>query len=228
VKILSIKYGVKGSVVRFSFFIFTLILPICVGATELPSAQDIQKAQQHYQDKMRQFKQEAVVVPSMPNMSQISMPKVNHSLNEIFQKAKQPIFLTKAKQPYKLLVFASFSMPKTSLKRLVRQTALAGGTVLMRGLVSDHNGKPSFKATQLKVSALKLDKKQGFAIDPTIFKKYHIEKIPAFIIEHTGLDIVYGDVSLDYALKDMLNHSSKNKGVIQPYLQQLQHRGFFK
>lgn len=214
------------------------LLPyMAISAEHLPSAQQIQQAQQKSSAKLKQFQQDKVAVPSFPKMDKI-MKKTNQKgdLAELFKRASKPkaverlTALSTTKNKHRLIVFASFSIPKASLKMLLKQTAIAGGTVLMRGLVLSEgdNPKPSFAQTKFKTAALDVKKHEGFAIDPTIFRKYQVDQVPAFVIEDADLDVVYGDVSLDYALQYMLDHSLKNKPIIQSYLSKLTHQGFFK
>jgi len=225
--------------VRFNILIF-LLFPIIsqAQANPMPSEQDIKAAKASYKQKMEHFNASKVSVPSFPNMP-ILMSKTiqNHTvLNDLFENASNSKSYQKItqkaliKSSSSLIIFTSFSMPNASLKRLIQQAQKAGGTVLMRGLVmsKEKDSKPSFRETRLKISTLKLRENEGFAVDPTIFEEYHIEKVPAFVIQHSGMDVVYGDVSLDYALHYMETHWPKNESIIQPYLNKLKHQGFFK
>jgi len=233
------KFGERENAVRFNWLIFILFLPcMAMSAEHMPTAQDIQQAKQKSSHKLSQFDADKVAVPSFPNMDKVmaSSPHQKGDLTELFKRASQPkafeklTALPKPANKHQLIVFASFSIPEASLKKLLEQTSQAGGTVLMRGLVfsQGNDPKPSFLQTKLKTAALHMKKHEGFAIDPTIFQKYHIEQVPAFVIEDAGLDVVYGDVSLDYALHYMLEHAPKNKPLIQGYLSKLSHQGFFK
>ena len=96
-------------------------------------------------------------------------------------------------QEPELLVFVSFSMPETSLKTLAQQVRKADGKLIFRGLV---NG--SFKLMSEKLRHLG----EEVWIDPTLFAKYKITKVPTFIYRGRRLT---GNVTLDYALKKMRN-----------------------
>ncbi len=85
-------------------------------------------------------------------------------------------------------------------------------TVLFnRGLVNN-----SFKDTTQAVYALIKEKRQGgLMLDPTLFKKFNITQVPAFVmVDHSNLsqplcskyDVVYGNVSLEYALRKFANN----------------------
>jgi len=105
-----------------------------------------------------------------------------------------------------LLIFASFSMPEQSLRQLIAEVHRVNGHLIMRGLVNN-----SFKDTTREIYRLIQDSRQGgVAIDPTLFKKFNIEKVPAFVVvDHHDLsrqlcakyDVIYGNVSLEYALR---------------------------
>lgn len=88
-----------------------------------------------------------------------------------------------------LLIFVSFSMSMATLKQLSQQADQAGGKLVFRGLINN-----SFKATIPKLKELGSE----VLIDPTLFRTYKVDKVPAFVLSH---DILYGNVSLSYALK---------------------------
>ncbi len=102
-----------------------------------------------------------------------------------------PAFADNVVKEPELLVFVSFSMPKSSLKTLAKQVNKADGKLVFRGLV---NG--SFKQMAEKLKELG----EEVWIDPTLFEKYKITAVPTFI--HMGRRLT-GNVSLDYALKQM-------------------------
>ena len=109
--------------------------------------------------------------------------------------------------PCPMAIFISFSMPKESMRLWVSQAEKIGASVYLRGLVNN-----SFKDTVLAVKALLHDQKGGVLIDPTIFKKHGITQVPAVVFVSKGnASIVYGDVTLDYALERI------NKEINDPY-----------
>jgi conjugal transfer pilus assembly protein TrbC len=118
----------------------------------------------------------------------------------------------------KILVFVSFSMPKTSLKALAQEAAMHNAVLIMRGLKND-----SFKDTQeafmdvmvIKTEDYKNPEKnniqgQGFEINPNLFEEYKIKKVPVFVLlkkRHLELGRLSGNVSLAFAaekLKEVL------------------------
>jgi conjugal transfer pilus assembly protein TrbC len=106
-----------------------------------------------------------------------------------------------------ILIFVSFSMPKESLKGWIAQAKKIGASVYIRGLVNN-----SFKDTTKAVSELIQDQPGGLLIDPTFFKKYFIAEVPAVVVtSDDSFDVVYGDVTLDYALEKLNQGSSKKE-----------------
>jgi len=105
-----------------------------------------------------------------------------------------------------LLIFVSFSMPQESLHQLLIEAHKMGGNLILRGLVNN-----SFKDTvQAVYHLVQNDNQGGMGIDPTLFKKFNITQVPAFVmVDHNDLsqplctkyDVVYGNVTLEYALR---------------------------
>jgi type-F conjugative transfer system pilin assembly protein TrbC len=101
----------------------------------------------------------------------------------------------------RLLIFVSFSMPMATLKQLNLQAQEVGGKLVFRGLI-----KSSFKATIPQLKELGSE----VLIDPTLFRTYKVNQVPAFVLQERSPtfpgeavrhDILYGNVSLPYALK---------------------------
>lgn len=111
-----------------------------------------------------------------------------------------------------LFVLVSLSMPASSLDRLAAQAAKARGTLVLRGVV-DNSLK---KTAELTAEVLRRHPGAQFQIDPTLFRRFGVEQVPAFVLSARreddgtcGKDCdanstfvrVAGDVSLDYALE---------------------------
>lgn len=90
-------------------------------------------------------------------------------------------------------IFISFSMPKTSIKQWIEQADKANVQVYLRGFVKD-----SFKQTVIESSEIISESSPGFILDPKMFDKFKIEKVPAVVFEEKGHEpiIVYGDIGL--------------------------------
>lgn len=105
-----------------------------------------------------------------------------------------------------LLIFVSFNMPEESLRQLIADAHRVGGRLVIRGLVNN-----SFKDTTQAVYRLVQESNRGgVMVDPTLFKKFNITQVPAFVVvDHSNLsqpicskyDVLYGNVSLEYALR---------------------------
>lgn len=89
-------------------------------------------------------------------------------------------------------VFVSHSMNDHALKSYFRDAQKYKATLVMRGLVED-----SFIKTKQKVEALKI----SYQIDPTLFEKYQISRVPTIIkVKGDKVHKVVGHISLKEAL----------------------------
>jgi conjugal transfer pilus assembly protein TrbC len=113
-----------------------------------------------------------------------------------------------------LFVLVSLSMPSQSLERLASQAGRANATLVLRGVV-DGSLK---KTAELSAEVLRKHPGAQFQIDPTLFRRFGVTQVPAFVLSsRPGADKtcgndcdannsfarVSGDVSLDYALEHM-------------------------
>jgi conjugal transfer pilus assembly protein TrbC len=106
-----------------------------------------------------------------------------------------------------VLVFASFSMPEESLRGFLKEAEKIKAPVIIRGLI--HN---SFSDTTQALLSLMPDKRGGLQVDPTLFQRFHIKTVPAVVVLDEScladahcqtFDVVYGNVTLSYALEEM-------------------------
>jgi conjugal transfer pilus assembly protein TrbC len=115
-----------------------------------------------------------------------------------------------------LFVFASLTMPKASLKKLIADTTKVGGAVVLRGFVDG-----SIKKTALVIARLG-ESAGGVQINPNAFTKYRITAVPAVVlvkpegaeqVDNEGCALpdkyvmVSGDVELGYALDQIEQRS---------------------
>lgn len=106
------------------------------------------------------------------------------------------------------VIMVSFSMPETTIKRLLEQARKVDGSLVFRG----------FKDDQLQVMMEKINeldvKKGSIIVDPTLFSRFDVNQVPTFVIPsepimpctdsvcETPQHIkVTGDVSLDYVFE---------------------------
>lgn len=105
-----------------------------------------------------------------------------------------------------VLIFVSFSMSQESLRGWLVQAQKINAPIYIRGLVNN-----SFKDTTVAVSQLIQNQKGGLLIDPPLFKKYAIKEVPAVVVpKGDDFDVIYGDVTLDYALTKIETVSPNN------------------
>lgn len=101
-----------------------------------------------------------------------------------------------------LYVFASLGLKKKHLKALVEDAKRFGGRVVIRGL---KNG--SFKDTISYLNSILQKEHEGVQIDPTLFRKYNVISVPAFVLlNENQYDIVRGNVTARFALSKMRAH----------------------
>lgn len=110
-------------------------------------------------------------------------------------------------------VFISFSMPKESIKQWISQADKANAQVYLRGFIND-----SFKQTMLEASFLvNENSREGFLLEPKLFEKFKIEKVPAvvFVEDNQEYVVVYGDIGLKAAAESAMSrqHSDAAKKV---------------
>lgn len=88
-----------------------------------------------------------------------------------------------------LIVFASLSMPEQSLKRLIRDTSKAGGTVVFNGFPD--NSMKAFQQGIMKV----VEKDAAYAnigIDPRLFRAFDVKSVPVVVAVTSDFDLCDG------------------------------------
>jgi conjugal transfer pilus assembly protein TrbC len=123
-------------------------------------------------------------------------------------------------QASNILIFTSFSMPKNSLRGWINEANTIHAPIIMRGLVNH-----SFRETTRKVMEVLPNNQGGIQIDPTLFKKFRINQVPAVVVSKANClktefcedyDVIYGDVTLEYALTKI----SEQSGVVSDYVKE--------
>jgi conjugal transfer pilus assembly protein TrbC len=159
------------------------------------------------------------------------VPTPQRSEVDIEAIARQYEHKAKARKADGLMVFASFTMPTASLKRLIADTARVGGAVLFRGFKDG-----SIKATSLAITSLGAVA-GGVQVNPDAFTKYRITAVPAVVLvkpeasdqvdgEGCALPddyvMVAGDVGVGYALDEIARRSPGFREVAVRYGRPLQ------
>lgn len=129
-----------------------------------------------------------------------------------------------------LMIFASFSLPKTTLKALVDQAHKAGGVVVLRGFKED-DLKTTVKAINELGSAL-----GAVQINPKAFTQYQITQVPTFVLVKAGAEEnldeegcvfpehyakVSGDVTVSYAMEQVEKRSKAFSSMAARYRRML-------
>ncbi|HCH1455196.1 type-F conjugative transfer system pilin assembly protein TrbC [Vibrio parahaemolyticus] len=131
--------------------------------------------------------------------------------------------------PTGVMVFVSLTMPKSSLKALLKQSEIWQVPLVIRGVLPD-----GFTATANTIqSLLQTNEKKpinsGFAISPEWFQTFNIQEVPTFVAVKPGrclpkqpcsendYDIVKGNVSLPDALEQLTK--GDNPDVVRQVLQ---------
>lgn len=122
-------------------------------------------------------------------------------LEEVINNIKNLDLEEKKLKSKGILIFVSFSMPKSLLWSYQEQAKLYGARVVIRGLV-DNDFKNTVQAMDLGDGKI-----MTLDVNPMLFKDYDITKVPSIIIagdEGSGQaeDRFIGTISLPYALEE--------------------------
>ena len=97
---------------------------------------------------------------------------------------------------YEYYVFVSSSMPRPSLMQLLEQSKKINAAVVLRGFIND-----SHKTTTFALQDLINITQYGLIVDPELFTKYEITKVPTFVITNENkYDKVSGNISWQEAI----------------------------
>ncbi|MFD1104683.1 type-F conjugative transfer system pilin assembly protein TrbC [Sphingobium olei] len=132
--------------------------------------------------------------------------------DEIVAGAASNVTAGKGEAP-QFIVFASLSMPPQSLRKLIADTARAGGVVVFRGF--PNNSMKEFAGRLGKI----VDQQNDFAnvgIDPRLFRAFDVQAVPTYVAVSSDFDLcagfscqtkvppydrLVGNVSVEYALE---------------------------
>jgi|GEM_PF-6940204 len=116
-----------------------------------------------------------------------------------------------------LLVFLSFSMPDQMIKQYIEQAARHKARVVFRGSVT---GDLKISENQKRIHAMNPRRMASVEINPTLFTRYAVTKVPTFAVGKYSVTPGYdangclppinfatitGDISIPYALKEIQN-----------------------
>ncbi len=150
----------------------------------------------------------------------------------------------------KLFIFISSSMPMYEIRRYVKQVAMLNVPdiqIVMRGFIGGVKYiKPTirffYKAVKVDPGCKGLRCKMynvSFDVNPLPFRKYHIDKVPAFVFDPNFQKIMpyninkndsayklYGDVSLKYAITVLYRYSKYLR--LKEFLDKYKNKAFFQ
>lgn len=90
-------------------------------------------------------------------------------------------------------VFVSFSIPEKHLIEIMKESVRLHISVYIKGLYQNSMPDTAKKLMHLQKSVPNLQ----LLIDPTLFERYHIQKVPALVVEKDKrFDVIYGNLSL--------------------------------
>jgi conjugal transfer pilus assembly protein TrbC len=195
-----------------------------------PANEDIQKEIQRI-DKERKVMFDAnnpATQNARNNFPHIPTPAFsNVDIETIAKRYEQRAEARKADD---LMIFVSFTMPAESLKRIVAQARTVGASVVLNGFKDN-----SLKATTEAIKELG-EHSGNVLINPNAFAKYEIKTVPTVVLTRpdalTQMDkdgcampdtyvAIGGDVSLDYALDQIIQRDASFEDLAARYHRQL-------
>lgn len=109
-----------------------------------------------------------------------------------------------------LKVFMSFSVPMETWKDFSKQLEQMNGVFVLRGIPGNSFKTLSQKVIELRAAGVNAP----LQIDPEIYEKYHIDAVPAFVMEDGAqYDRVVGNIRLEHVLKIFSENSGSNSSV---------------
>ena len=149
-----------------------------------------------------QSKAELIIENSKLNGKDLNL----NCLNDLNLKEKPNSLATN------LYVFGSLSMPKLRLIALIKEVNHYKGTLVLRGFKNN-----SYKETAAFLQLIIQEAGAGVIIDPILFSKYQITKVPVFVLDdptNQQYDQITGNISLKYALEEFSKHGDlKSKAL---------------
>jgi len=99
-------------------------------------------------------------------------------------------------------VFVSFSMPTNLLSETLKESGELNLPVYINGLF--HNSMPETARKIMRLSAKVPN--LNLQIDPTLFERYAITKVPAVVVEkNRHFDVIYGHLSIHECLQRIID-----------------------
>lgn len=181
----------------------------------LPNDDDLRIARQRMGNVMKEIVPEAPGNPlSVPKTGQLPKPDTNRAdieqIAESFSRSTSPSLKNPSAMP-ELMVFASFSIPKEALERIISQSEKSGAVIVFRGLKDD-----SLTRMGEQIAKIIGTRNVTAIIHPPAFKQFKVKRVPALVLarpvqaakvtedgcaESSSYIKVDGDVTQDYAMR---------------------------
>ncbi len=124
-----------------------------------------------------------------------------------------------------LYVFMSFSLPEQVWLSLSKEMESRGGVFVLRGLPQNSFGLLGKKIYDLRKKGMK----GTVQIDPRLFIKYSVDKVPCFVFqERENYNKTTGNISLEFALEKITEKSTSatafdsfSPDVVEPLVRRL-------
>lgn len=186
----------------------------------------------HVQKRGDAFREEAIAVRDKADTNLVHLAKADLprgydgavDFDEIIKGAGANAAGVKGEAP-QLIVFASLSMPPQALRRLIADTAKAGGVVVFRGF--PNNSMRAFSEQMGKVVTDR-DQLANVGIDPRLFRAFDVQAVPAYVAVSSDFDLcagfscksdvpaydrMTGNVTLRYVLETFVEARGPGAGV---------------
>lgn len=193
------------------------------------SQQAVQDASLVYQTQMAQKANPNT--PASVNLTQL--PTTQASLTNLqgwVRQAQSTQLLAGQGQQVKGIVFVSFSMPEQAIKNYLMQVARINGGRSIKLSIRGLDESNSLIKTQQRISKLMKGMSAEVDIDPGSFDRFEVKQVPAMVFYNddplseaqcaikgeksngqADYLMVYGDVSIDYAIDHLLKDKSAKK-----------------
>lgn len=179
--------------------------------------------------------------PDLPDPDPAQLARTRTAISQLLDQAEQQKGLTNLTDPNHakgppFYIFVSFSMPDLTLRRLMEQARRINAPLVLRGLVDNDMNKTRIKLSQL-LGADKQGKttiEGGLSIDPTLYMRFGITVVPAFVLSVTAVSActqtdcptpdfvrLAGNITVDYALETMGKAVPAMRSVSETLLTQL-------
>lgn len=186
----------------------------------------------HVQNRGDAFREEAIAVRDKANDNAVQLAKADLprgydgaiDFDEIIKGAGANAAGARGDAP-QLIVFASLSMPPQALRRLIADTAKAGGVVVFRGF--PNNSMRAFSEQMGKV-VTERDQLANVGVDPRLFRAFDVQAVPAYVAVSSDFDLcsgfscksevpaydrMTGNVTLRYVLETFVDARGPGAGV---------------